>query len=241
MGNDGYNTTPPGDAFGGCGGGGGGLGGFGPPTSQTQSHPPQHRVGHANSHEGSPLSRDEGNENSTQGGGTNTGGLAPINGVPPIATVRPQLTGQVSIGAVTLMSALMNTTQNTTQFPPMPVIQQGQQAGLPVIAPTARAPKGAVVRKLLDMSEARVKEELVGHSESKTKTETLRGAVLVCLEHVAMKIVNNQSVPFGVKVLRHKWRYGFSPKRDCMLRRPWRILYSHSTPVTQKLVQMENG
>ena len=198
MRNDGVNNNSPGEGFG--GGGGNSMGGFGLPASQGQSGfgvpasqaqtQPQNLHG-TGMNESSPLFRNEGTTASVMGG------LAPITGG---ASTRSQATGQVSIGAVTQatnltqMSALTTATPVTAPLPPPPALQQVQQQGLPIVAPAAGAPKGAVVRKLLDMSEIRTKDELLGHIESKTKTDVLRAAILMSLEPVVMGCIVGKSL-----------------------------------------------
>ena len=101
-----------------------------------------------------------------------SGGLAPVNLSLTMAMAGSQVTVQGSVGAVTLISALMKntgvptTTKNGVQLLPTPPTQPVQQPTGAAVVPTPTAPqKGAVVAKLLAMNGAQTKEELEGQRE----------------------------------------------------------------------------
>ena len=112
------------------------------------------------------------NATTTWIGGPASGGLAPVNPGLTMAAAGSQGMGQGSVGAVTLISALMNNTGVPTtitqgvQLPPTPPAQPVQRTSGAVVVPTSVASqKGAVVAKLLAMNDAQTKEELEGQRE----------------------------------------------------------------------------
>ena len=125
-----------------------------------------------------------------------SGGLAPVNPSLTMAAEGLQVTVQGSVGAVTLISALMNntgvptTTKNGVQLMPTPPTQPVQQPTGAAVVPTPTAPQtGAVVAKLLVMNNAQTKEKLEGQQESKAQKLVLQGAVLIMTEPIILGCV----------------------------------------------------
>ena len=175
---------------------GGSGGGFGPPVLETnESHPPNTNDEGANARE-TKLHGRVMNSETTRIGGPASGGLAPVNPGLTMAVAVSQSTGQGSVGAVTLISALAKNTGGPTtntqgvQLLPTPPLQTVQRlAGASVIPTQTATQKGAVVTKFLVMYDSQNKEELEGQRESKAQVLMLQGAVLIMMEPIIVGCV----------------------------------------------------
>ena len=90
--------------------GGGGSIGFGTPASETNEDQPSNTKDDGANASGTLLIRRVVNAEMNRIGGPELGGLAPVNPGLTIAAAGSQGMGQGSVGAVTLISALMNNT-----------------------------------------------------------------------------------------------------------------------------------
>ena len=152
--------------------------GFGPPAPETNEAQPPNTNDYGANASRTPLLSRVVNTVTTRIRGPASVGISPVNLGLTMPPERSQATGQGSVGAVTLISALTNntgvpaTTTQGVQLPLIPPTQPVQQSAGAVVVPTPAAPpKGAVVAKFLAMNDAQTKEELEGNKNRRRRRQ----------------------------------------------------------------------